>query len=176
MKPKIPIEELLRWRFKVAKFEAPAPPSAAHLLELANGWWEKYPDEFQAFVAQLKKIQLREDPNIVKPRRRRGHRIAALVVSGTSKSQGSVQVRHFRLGDGELNFSFEMENKISAIESSVEVTFISHPAARLLFCALATASADGKCSIKAKLPANLAQNWVHLKPADRMPFRLILRF
>jgi hypothetical protein len=42
MKTEVSIEQLLRWRLALAKEEAPPPPGAAQLLDLARPWWEQY--------------------------------------------------------------------------------------------------------------------------------------
>jgi hypothetical protein len=176
MNRKMPIKELVSWRYKLAKFEAPSRPTAARLLDLALAWWERRPREFQSLIAQLNQIQFSEDQPMTKSRRRGGQPIAALVVSGRRKFENSVWAQRFRLRNGRLNLSFEMETKMAAMGPTIEVTFISDGAALPLFCALATRSADGKYCVNTKLPANLVQDWRQLKPANRLPFRLILRF
>lgn len=175
MKRKMPVKELLRWRFQLAKSEAPPPPSAAQLLDLAPDWWEERPNEFQSLIAKLSRIQSAENQQIAKSSPGRSQPIPALVVSGRKKFENSLRVQQFHVRDGKLSFCFRMDTDLPAMGSTIEVTFISDIAPRPLFCALAAISAPGKWCINSELPANLAQAWKQLNPTDRMPFRLILR-
>lgn len=176
MKRKTPIAELLRWRFKLAKSEAPSRPSAAHLLDHAPAWWERWPEKFQSLIVQLKQIQFAEDQQMTKSGRRKRPPVTALLVFGTKKLKNFVPVQYFRFYGGKLSFCFKLEPEIAVTETTAEVTFVSDIGARPLLCALATVSQDGKCRVNTELPANLVRDWGKLKPPDPLPFRLILHF
>jgi hypothetical protein len=176
MKTEIPIEQLLRWRLAQAEAEAPPAPRATRLLERARPWWETWPEQFQAVVERLGRIQIAYGHAMAEPLpRRTGHPVPVLVAVGSEESEGSAHVLYLSVRDGQLRLRFQLEVSSPPPESSYDVTFVSEPEAQPLFSARACRSVESEYRLDTELPAEVATRWARLKVTDRMPFRLILR-
>src|ERR1700733_12373404 len=126
MKPEKTVEELLRWRLEQARAEAPAPPIASQLLELARPWWEKWPEMFKSQVEHLSRIRVGCDSPATKPGRSSGgYAVPALIVRGVEKSEGLARVLEFNIRNDTLRFRFRLEPPMTLTESTLELTFIS---------------------------------------------------
>jgi hypothetical protein len=176
MKTEIPIEQLLRWRLAQAEAEAPPAPRAARLLELARPWWETWPEQFQALVERLGRIQITFGHAMAEPNpSRTGHPIPVMIAGTEDELEASARVLYLSVRDGRLRLRFQLETPSAPAEPVYEVTIVSEADARPLFSARACLSMDREYRLDAELATELAVRWERLKVTDRMPFRLILR-
>ena len=176
MKTKIPIEELLRWRLARAEAEAPPPPRAARLLELARPWWEIWPEQFRSLVERLGQVQVAYGHAMVEPRQSRtAHPVPTLIVRAGEESQAFASVLYFSIGNGRLRLRFQINPAPAQSDPVFEVTFVAAATAIPLFSSQATLSVENEYRLDAELPEEIAADWEQMKVTDRMPFRLILR-
>jgi hypothetical protein len=176
MRRKASIERVLRWRFEVAKGEAPPPPSAARLLELARPWWEKWPEMYQKCVEQLRRSQIGNGQSTPgKKRTGKAYPVPALVVRGEAASVASARMVRFSVCGSRLQIGFRMRAALIPAERFFEATFISATASQPLFDAPATMPHKNEYYIDTEIPGALAKDWRGLSVMHHMPFRLILR-
>ena len=176
MKPGATIEQLLRWRLARAEAEAPRPPRAALLLELARPWWEIYPARFKAFLEGVGKIEIAYGHAMAETRQARcRHPVPALIVRADKQIETFARVLYISVQEGQLRFRFELDAVPESAEPMFEVTFVSNSPARPLFSAHATWSVESEYRLDAEISAEVMESWEHLRVTDRMPFRLILR-
>lgn len=176
MKSEIPIEELLRWRLAQAETDTPPAPRAARLLELSRPWWERWPEQFQATVERLGKIQIALGHAMAEPQpARSGHPIPALLVRPGEASETSVRLLYFDVRDGRLRLRFEGETTLGPNEKPLEVTFVCEKSQSPILAAQAFCSVEDEYRLDAEISEQLARSWERLRVTDRMPFRLILR-
>ena len=176
MNDKMPIEELLRWRLARAEAEAPPPPRAAHLLELARPWWEVWPEQFRSLVERLGQVEVAYGHAMAKPGQcRTAHPVPTLIVRAGEEVHTSASVLYFSIGSGRLRLRFQIDPSHGQSEPAFEVTFIAGPTAIPLFSSHATLSVENEYRLDTELPEKVAAEWEQIKVTDRMPFRLILR-
>ena len=176
MKSKIPVEELLRWRLARAEAEAPPPPRAARLLELARPWWEILPEQFRSLVERLGQVQVAYGHAMADPRQpRTAHPVPALIVRAGEEVQAFASVLYFRIGSGRLRLRFQIDPAHGQSDPAFEATFIAAATAIPLFSSRATLSVENEYRLDAELPEKISADWAQMKVTDRMPFRLILR-
>jgi hypothetical protein len=176
MKSEPTIEELLRWRLARAETEAPRPPRAADLLQLAQPWWETWPNRFQSLVERLGRIQVAYGHAMADPRQpHQVHPVPTLIVRAIEESETSARVLYFKVGDGRLRLRFQLEPSYAKAQEKFEVTFIADDSGRPLFSAMAVLSLENEYCVDAELSEELSRVWEQLKVTDRMPFRFILR-
>src|SRR5687768_16838248 len=109
MNTKIPIEELLRWRLARAEAEAPPPPRAARLLEVARPWWEIWPERLRSAVERLEQIQVAYGHAMAEPgQSRTAHPVPTLIVSAGEEFQAFASVLYFSIGSGRLRLRFQL--------------------------------------------------------------------
>jgi hypothetical protein len=176
MKTQISIEQLLRWRVALAETEAPPPPRAARLLELARPWWERYPRRFQSFLERVGKMEIAYGHAMAESRPAcTVHPVPALIVRSEEQIEACAQVLYLSLRDGQLRLRFQLKGGPEPADPGFEITFVSNMPARPLFSALATRSVDNEYRLDTELPPEIIEEWRHLRVTDRMPFRFILR-
>jgi len=176
MKTKIPIEELLRWRLARAEAEAPRPPRAARLLELARPWWEVWPEQFRSLVERLGQVQVGYGHAMAEPTQSRTARpVAALIVRAGEEFQASASVLYFSIEGRRLRLRLQIDPAHGRSDPAFEVTFIAAATSIPLFSSHATLSVENEYRLDAELPEEVAADWGEMKVTDRMPFRLILR-
>jgi hypothetical protein len=169
-------EEYFRWRLELMKVEAPAPPSAAQLIERARPWWERWPDRFHSLAGHLETKRTGHPHNGDQPNPGPdGIAVQALIVRGKEETKGFARVLDFKIHDAKLHFRFQLDPPFTPGASSLEVTFISDTAARALFFAQAFGSGEIGYIVYTELPPELARDWASLKETDPLPFRMILR-
>ncbi len=176
MNTKISIEELMRWRAARAEAEAPPPPRAARLLELARPWWEVWPDQFRSLVERLGQVPVAYGHAMAEPgKSRTAHPVPTLIVRGEEQSQVFASVLYFSIGRGRLRLRFEIDPAHGRSDPAFEVTFIGATTTIPLFSSRATLSVANEYRLDADLPEKVAAEWERIRVTDRMPFRLILR-
>jgi hypothetical protein len=175
MNNKITIAQLLRWRLDQAETDAPPPPRAARLIELARPWWETWPEQFQAAVERLGKIRIAYGHAMAKPgQSHSGHPVPALILHEAEKLETSARVLYLSIRDGRLRLRFQLDMAAPQDWQIFEVTFIarqSHP----VLSASAVLAVDNQYRIDTELPEHLVPAWEHLGVTDEMPFQFILR-
>lgn len=176
MNTEVTIEELLRWRVAQAECQAPPPPRAARLLELARPWWETWPEKFQLLVERVGRIQVAYGHAMAEPAQSRtGHPVAALIVCGVEEAEACARVLYLNVRDGRLRMRFQLDAAPTSTPQCFEATFVAAAGTAPLLSASAVLSVDSEYRIETELPEELARPWKLLKVTDRMPFRLILR-
>ena len=169
------IEALLRWRLARAEDDAPPPPSARLLLELARPWWDAWPDRFRAQVARLTAMSPAYGYAMTAlDRERTAHPVPALIVSAEG-IEAYARVSYLNLRDGRLRLRFRLDGAAGSIEQAFDSTFVAESGERPLFTARADLSQSGEYRVDIELPPTLAEDWTRLRVTDRMPFRLILQ-
>ena len=176
MRKALDIEQLLQWRSDRAGEDAPVAPSAAHLLKLAQPWWEKWPDRFTQSVRRVAAIQLSYGYAMTHPQRgHSGHPVATLISNGDVELESPARVLYVSVRDGRLRMRFQL-TPTPRVDRAYEVTFVSESALKPILSALADLSSnDGEYRVDVELPAELATAWESLRVTDPMPFRFILR-
>ena len=175
MKRQFDIEQLLRWRLERAEAEAPLPPRAARLLEIARPWWEIWPERFEAYVRRLGAIQVSYGYAMADLQHgQSGHPVPTLISRDDEELESPVRVLYMNVRDGRLRLRFQLD-PIPRLDPGFEVTFISEGALRPILSAHASLSVDGEYRLDVELPEDLAVSWESLRVTDRMPFRFILR-
>jgi hypothetical protein len=171
------VERLLLWRLQRAESEAPAPPHAARLLELARPWWEAWPERFRAHADRLLALQPVVYGHAMTQATgdRAGHPVPALVVHVVEEFETSASILYFSIRDGRLRLRFQLDAGPARGEHALDVTFVSDDVPAPLLSATATCSLDNEYRLDAELPAELQREWADMKVMDRMPFRLILQ-
>jgi hypothetical protein len=176
MKTETSIEQLLRWRVALAETEAPPPPRAARLLELARPWWERCPRRFQSFLERVGKMEIAYGHAMAESRQACiVHPVPALIVRSDEQIEACIQVLYLSVRDGQFRLRFQLKGVLEPADSSFEVTFVSNSPARPLFSALARRSVENEYRLDIEVSPEIAEEWENLKVTDRMPFRLILR-
>jgi hypothetical protein len=176
MKARISVEQLLHWRLARAEAEAPAPPSAARLLDLARPWWETWPERFQKLAERLGQLEVAYGHAMAEPRRAPNEQLVpAMIVRTATEAETSARVLYFSVRESELRLRFELSGDQELSEPGCEVTFICRKSSQPLFSASATRSTNGEYSLNEQLSDELISTWGTLKVTDEMPFRLILR-
>ena len=156
--------------------EAPPPPKASRLLEMARPWWETWPARFQELSERLGRMQVAYGHAMAATQRsRRGHRVAAIIVGMGGDRDCTAQVLYFELRDDCLKFRFLLDAPAKLAGSSFEVTFVSTDSSLALFSASGTLSVNCEYSVTVAVPGQVAIRWKSLTVTDVMPFSLILR-
>ena len=169
------IEDLLQWRHQRAEADAPPAPSAAHLLMLAQPWWEMWPDRFAASVRRLASIQLAYGYAMSHPPHgHSGHPVAALISRDDEEQEAPARVLYMSVRDARLRLRFQLA-PIPRHDPVFEVTFVSEAGLQPILSTHADLSGDGEYRVDVELPSELAAAWESLKVTDPMPFRFILR-
>jgi len=175
VKREFDLERLLKWRLERAEAEAPVPPRAAHLVEQARPWWDRWPERFQAYVQRLGAIQISYGYAMSELKHGHGgHPVPTLISRDDQEVESPVRVLYVNVRDGRLRLRFQID-PIPRIEPGFDVTFVSDGGLRPILSAYASLSVDGEYRLDAELPEELAVTWESLKVTDRMPFRFILR-
>jgi hypothetical protein len=176
MKPEISLEQLLRWRLARAEAEAPPPPSAAQLLELARPWWEIWPERFRGLVERLGRLEIAYGHAMAESRRSHTENLVpAIIVLTAAETETSVRVLYFAIRDGQLRLRFQLSAAHDCAEAVYDATFVCRTTSQPLFSSQATLSIENEYSLNAELSEDLVAKWNRLKVTDEMPFRLILR-
>ncbi|HVY68277.1 MAG TPA: hypothetical protein VHH73_00010 [Verrucomicrobiae bacterium] len=176
MNKPINLEELLKWRLKQAEADAPAPPRAARLLELARPWWEAWPVQFQSLVERLGRMQVAYGHAMTEPvAGRGGHPVPVVVVSATGERETSARVLYFSAREGRLRLRFQLEAALPGGESGFEATLIANANGQRMLSASVTRSLENEYRVDTELSPALTVEWGQLKVTDRLPFGLILR-
>ena len=176
MKPKLTIEQLLRWRLARAEAEAPPPPRAAFLLELAQPWWETWPTCFQALVERVSQIQTVYGHAMAQPRQPHpGHPVPALIVRAGEEIETVTRILYLSVRRGRLRLRFLLDAASAQAQEKFEATFVADHSERPLFSTSAILCLNCQYRIDTELSEELSRHWEQLKVTDRMPFRLILR-
>lgn len=175
MKKAVNIEQLLQWRRERAESAAPVPPSAVHLLKLAQPWWEVLPDRFAASVRRLATMQLSYGYAMAHPPHgHSGHPVAALISTDDDEQESPVRILYMSVRDGRLRLRFQVP-PVPRQDNAFDVTFVSESGLRPILSAYADQSGDNEYRLDVELPSELAAAWESLKVTDPMPFRFILR-
>ena len=173
---KLSVKQLLHWRLSQAEGEAPPAPRATRLLELAQPWWEVWPERFQSLLERVGRIQVAYGHAMTEPASgRSGYPVPAIVSRAAEEVETSVRVLYFAIREGRLRLRFELEPRAGWTRDCFEATFVAVNSARPLLSANATPSVANEYRLDAVLSQELAREWASLKVTDRMPFRLILR-
>ncbi|MGO8699251.1 MAG: hypothetical protein ACLQVY_16215 [Limisphaerales bacterium] len=176
MKPKLTIEQLLRWRLARAEAEAPPPPRATFLLELAQPSWEIWPACFQPLVERLSQIQISYGHALAGPRQPHpGPPVPALIVRAGEERETVASVLYLSVRQGRLRLRFLLDAASAQAQEQFEATFIANDSERPLFSTPAILCLDCEYRIDTELSEELSRSWKQLKATARMPFRLILR-
>jgi hypothetical protein len=177
MSPDRDLERLLLWRLQRAESEAPAPPSAARLLELARPWWATCPEKFRAHAERLLALQpvMYGHAMTQGTGDRAGHPVPALVIHVVEEFETAASILYFSIRDGRLRLRFQLDAGPARGARALDVTFVSDDVAAPLLSAAATCSLDNEYRLDAELPLDLQREWADMKVMDRMPFRLILQ-
>jgi hypothetical protein len=175
MKQEIDIEGLLRWRLERAEAEAPLPPHAARLLEIAKPWWDIWPDRFESSARRLGAIRISYGYAMSELHHgHTGYPVPTLISRGDEELESSARVLYLSVRNGRLRLRFQID-PIPAPDQSFEVTFVYDAGLRPILSTNAVLSVDGEYRLDVELPEELAVTWDSLKVTDQMPFRFILR-
>lgn len=175
MKKAVDIENLLEWRRQRAEADAPPAPSGAHLQQLAQPWWEKWPDRFATSARRLASIQLSYGYAMAHPHQgHNGHPVPTLISEGNEEQEAPARVLYMSVREGRLRLRFQLA-PVPRNDRFFEVTFVSETGLRPILSAQADLSADGEYRVDVELPSELVAAWETLKVTDPMPFRFILR-
>ena len=175
MKHPIPLEDLLNWRTALAEAEAPPPPRAARMLELARPWWELRPEQFRALVQQfgtLMGVGYAMDPG---SSQRENHPVPAVITRTNVETTALADILYFSIQGRILRMRFHLRHAPELRQSPLEVTFVAPGSAEPLFFTEATLGRDGNYRIEYELRSDIADAWARLRVTERMPFRFILR-
>lgn len=166
------IEGLLRWRLAQAEAEAPPPPRASRLLELAQPWWEAWPQRLRSRLEQLHRMPatLGFAQEVTPPQ---GHPVAAILALGEDV-EAYAWVLYLRVRDGTLRMRFVLHDRAATNAEALDATFIADAGTEAPFSGRATRAPNDEYRLDVELPASLADEWEALRVTDRMPFRLIL--
>jgi hypothetical protein len=174
MTNEISIERLLRWRLALAAADAPPPPRAALLLQLARPWWEVWPHRMRARLEQLRRMPAALGYAMAAvPPAGRGHPVATILALGEDV-EAYAQVHYFSVRDGQLRFRFMLDHPAATQTEQFEATFIADGDMPSPFAAPAHRAPNGEFRLDVELPDELASAWGTLRVTDPMPFRLIL--
>ena len=168
------MEALLRWRLARAEAEAPPPPSARVLLELARPWWDVWPERLRARLDRLAQMPPAFGYAMTALERARAAHPVPTIVAGTDDRETRARVSYFSVRDGGLRLRFRLDDAPAAPEPSFEATFVSHAGDRAMFIGTATLAQSGEYRVDVALPDDLADAWRQVRVTDPMPFRLIL--
>ena len=175
MTPEISIERLLHQRLAQTAAEAPPPPRARQLLDLARPWWEVWPEQFRERAARLARMQVEYAYAMEGAGARRGGHPVPVLISHAEEVETFARILYLAVTDGTLRMRFQLEGAPGKAEPAFDVTLVSEPESTPLLAALATESTATEYRLDADLPHELASRWAALKVTDRMPFRFILR-
>jgi hypothetical protein len=167
---------LLKWREQRAEMEAPQAPSGAHILKLAEPWWDKWPDRFAESVRRVAALQLSYGYAMAHPPHgHSGHPVAALISRADGGDQEApARVLYISVRDGQLRLRFQLASS-PRNDRAFEVTFVSEAGLRPILSAYADLSGDDEYRVEVELADEIAAAWESLKVTDPMPFRFILR-
>jgi hypothetical protein len=168
------IEALLRWRLARAEADAPPPPSAALLLELARPWWEVWPERLRARLDRLAQMPLVYGYAMTALDRERAAHPVPTIIAGTEDVETRARVTYFSVREGRLRLRFRLEGAPLVPETTFESTFVSEAGERALFMGTATLSQNGEYRVDVALPDDLVDAWTRVRVTDPMPFRFIL--
>ena len=175
MNEAIDIENLLQWRRERAEAVAPPAPSAAHLLELVQPWWEKWPERFASTARRLASIQLSYGYAMAHaPHGHSGHPVATLISRPDDEQEAPARVLYMNVRDARLRLRFQLA-PVPRHDRVFEITFVSENGLQPLLSAYADLSGDGEYRVDVELPNELAAAWESVRVTDPMPFRFILR-
>jgi len=169
-----PIDALLRWRMERAEADAPPPPSATQLLELARPWWVVWPEVFRARLDRLAQMPLAYGYAMTALDRERAAHPVPTIVGGTEDVEAWARISYLSVRDGRLRLRFRLEGLAGASDAAFEATFVSPTAERALLVGDAELSQSGEYRVDVALPAALADAWARLRVTDPMPFRFVL--
>ena len=175
MTPDITMEQLLHRRLARVAAEAPAPPRARQLLDLARPWWEVWPERFREHAARLASIQVEYAYAMDGAGGNRGGHPVPVLIAHAEELETFASILYFAVSDGMLRMRFQLEAVPGRSEPEFDVTLVSEVESRPLVTAHATESMGSEYRLDADLPDELAARWAGLKVTDRMPFRFILR-
>lgn len=176
MKTEPPIELLLSWRSAQAEAEAPAPPRAARLLELARPWWQHSPERFAALVAAFDGMHARFGHAMETNAERGGSFPVPAVIARTNVETSLLaDILYLHIRGRTLRLRFQLSPLPELPEPNLEVTFVAVDGPRAMFAAPAALAPGGEYRLEVELSAEFAQAWAHLRVTDRMPFRFVLR-
>jgi hypothetical protein len=176
MNSDLEIEELLRWRLARAEAEAPPPPGAARLLELARPWWEVWPERFARLRQRLARVPVAYGHAATEPRSGgRGHPLPALVVGAEATVETTVRVLYLDVRRARLRLRFALETAIVPSPPTFEVTFIPEGRDEAPFSVPAALTMDREYRLDLELSEEAASRWEAFKVTHRLPYRLILR-
>ncbi len=168
------IEDLLRWRLAQAEAEAPPPPRASHLLELAQPWWETWPQRMRSRLERLHRMPATLGfAQEVTPPPLRGHPVATILALGEDV-EAYAWVLYLSVRDGTLRMRFVLQDRAATNADVLDATIIADAGTQAPFSGRATRAPNDEYRIDVELPESLAQDWERLRVTDRMPFRLIL--
>jgi hypothetical protein len=171
----VPIERLLRWRHGHAEADAPRPPSAEHLLELARGWWERWPERFRAQLARLRQMPLAYGYAMsASERDRRGHPVPTLVADAEDV-ETYTRVTYINVREARFRMRFQVEGAAVRPHHAFDAIFVSDASESPLCAAVAVRSHADEYRVDVDLPDHLVESWGALRVTDQMPFRMILR-
>lgn len=175
MKRELDIEQLLRWHLERAEAEAPMPPRASRLLELARPWWEIWPERFHAYARRLGAVQVSYGYAMSELQHgHSGHPVPTLITRDDEELEAPARVLYMNVRDGRLRLRFQID-PIPRMERRFEVTFVSDGTLKPILFTHAVLTVDNEYRLDAELPAEFATIWESLKVTDQMPFRFILR-
>lgn len=174
MKPQTSIEHLLRWRAAQAEADAPPPPRAARLLELARPWWEVWPERFRAAADRVNGMKfVYGHAATAATDDRGGYPVPVVLLRQSGEREASARVLFLSVREGRLRLRLQLDAGPENDAARFEATFLSDGHA--LFDAAAIRSMDSEYRIDTEIAPALETAWGALRVADRMPFRLILR-
>lgn len=173
---------LLRWHAARAADEAPPPPAARLLLDLARPWWERWPARLRARADRLRAMPPAFGYAMTAAERQReGHPVPALVVADEASDGADVEawarVTYLSVQAGRLRLRFRLEGARGTpgpAGDAFEATFVSDGAERPPLVARAVRSQSGEHRIDIELPDDLTDRWAGLKVTDRLPFHFVL--
>lgn len=176
MKPGTPLESLFNWRSARAEAEAPPPPRAARLLDLARPWWQRSPERFAALIAGFEGMPARFG-HAMEPAAGRGgsYPVPAVIARTNVETSLLADVLYIHFRGRTLRLRFQLQPIPEPPEADLEVTFVAAEGPRVLFAGIAQLAPGGEYRLEVELPAEFAPAWTHLRVTDRMPFRFILR-
>lgn len=164
------IEELLRWRFKLADAETDSPQANIDwFLEATKPWWKKWPEAFSCALESLEFGYAQADET--------DHRGPARAPMVVLKDEETIpmfaEIAAIDIVDGRMSLLIRPQGAVLELPAQ-NLTFIGandEP----LFEGTAVPTGSGELRVSVQLPPALAERWKNLRVWDNMPFRLISR-